>query len=80
MDGVLRRWAVPKGPTLTSGDSRLAAYVEDHPIEYASFGGVIPKGNYRAGTVMIWNAGTYLERGSSARADRSKALRAGQKQ
>ncbi len=77
LDGALLSWAVPKGPTLTSGDPRLAVHVEDHPIDYGDFEGVIPKGNYGAGTVMVWDAGTYVERGSTARADSEKAMRAG---
>lgn len=77
LDGVLKSWAVPKGPTLTSGDPRLAVQVEDHPIKYGSFEGVIPKGNYGAGTVMIWDSGHYVERGSQSRKDSEKALKAG---
>lgn len=60
MEGVLRSWAVPKGPPTTRGLSRLAMHVEDHPMDYARFEGIIPKGQYGGGTVMVWDIGTYI--------------------
>src|SRR3989338_1712664 len=60
VDGTLKSWAVPKEPSMSKKDKRLAVHVEDHPLDYGNFEGVIPKGNYGAGTVEIWDRGYFV--------------------
>jgi bifunctional non-homologous end joining protein LigD len=79
MDGVLKSWAVPKGPSMDPAQKRLAVQVEDHDLDYAGFAGTIPEGQYGAGEVAIWDRGEYALRTGSVSEGRLEVTLKGEK-
>jgi bifunctional non-homologous end joining protein LigD len=75
LDGVLKSWAVPKGPSLDPSQRRLAVHVEDHPLEYGTFEGEIPRGEYGGGTVLLWDLGRWVPEGDPAEGYRKRRLK-----
>ena len=73
--GVLKSWAIPKGPSMNPSDKRLAVMVEDHPLGYGDFEGMIPQGHYGAGPVLIWDSGEFQSEGDSEAALKKGKLR-----
>ncbi len=79
MEGVLKSWAVPKGPSMNPADKRLAVMVDDHGLDYADFEGTIPEGMYGAGEVVIWDRGTYELKAGTVKAGKMEVVFRGRK-